>query len=208
MAERALLVGLGNPGLRYANNRHNIGFQVMDRLAGRHGLRFDRWQNETLISTGRMADRPVILAKPQTYMNDSGRSVNALLRFYKIDPSALVVVYDDLDLPFGTVRIRPEGSAGGHKGMTSIIQRLGRQDFPRIRLGIGRPPGRMDPADYVLHDFSPAEQPVLLQVYDRAVAALEAILRDGVISAMNTYNGSVDNNREPTQSIRSTPAGL
>lgn len=191
MSDSVLIVGLGNPGRRYAGNRHNVGFQVLDRLAAAHGLAFTRHQGQALIATGQIADRPVILAKPQTYMNESGRAVAALVRFYRIDMPNLLVVYDDLDLPFGTLRLRPEGSAGGHHGMESIIAALGRQDFPRLRIGIGRPPGRIDPVDYVLQDFDREQQEVLPELYDRAVKAIESFLSEGIVLTMSRHNTSV-----------------
>lgn len=191
MSDRVLIVGLGNPGRRYAGNRHNVGFQVLDRLAAAHGLAFSRSQGQALIATGQIANRPVILAKPQTYMNESGRAVAALVRFYQIDMLNLLVVYDDLDLPFGTLRLRPEGSAGGHHGMESIIAALGRQDFPRLRIGIGRPPGRMDPVEYVLQDFDREQQEFLSELYDRAVKAIESFLSEGIVLTMSRHNTSV-----------------
>lgn len=191
MPERALIVGLGNPGRRYAGNRHNVGFQVLDRLAAAHGLAFTRRQGQALIAIGQIAGRPVLLAKPQTYMNESGRAVASLARFYQIEMPNLLVVYDDLDLPFGTLRLRPEGSAGGHHGMESIIAALGRQDFPRLRIGIGRPPGRMDPVDYVLQDFDREQQEFLPELYDRAVKAIVSFLSQGIVLTMSRHNTSV-----------------
>jgi len=191
MSDRVLIVGLGNPGRRYAGNRHNMGFQVLDRLAPAHGQAFGRSQGLALIAPGQIADRPAILAKPQPYMNESGRAVAALVRFYRIDMPNLLVVYDDLDLPFGTLRLRPEGSAGGHHGMESIIAALGRQDFPRLRIGIGRPPGRMDPVEYVLQDFDREQQEFLPELYDRAVKAIESFLSEGIVLTMSRHNTSV-----------------
>ncbi len=191
MGGKALIVGLGNPGRRYAGNRHNVGFQVLDRLAGAHGLAFTRRQSNALVATGEIAGRAVVLAKPQTYMNDSGRAVAPLVRFYQVEPGDLLVVYDDLDLPFGTLRLRPEGGAGGHHGMESIIAALSRQDFPRLRIGIGRPPGRMDPIAYVLQDFDRQEQEFLPELYDRAVAAIESFLSEGVVLTMSRHNLSL-----------------
>ncbi|MER3544622.1 MAG: aminoacyl-tRNA hydrolase [Chloroflexota bacterium] len=191
MSDKVLIVGLGNPGRRYVGNRHNVGFQVLDRLAAAHGLAFSRSQGQALIATGQIANRPVILAKPQTYVNESGRAVAALVRFYQVDMPNLLVVYDDLDLPFGTLRLRPEGSAGGHHGMESIIAALGRQDFPRLRIGIGRPPGRMDPVEYVLQDFDREQQEFLPELYDRAVKAIESFLSEGIVLTMSRHNTSV-----------------
>ena len=136
-----LIVGLGNPGETYARHRHNVGFQCVKYLADRHGMRFLDKQHKARVASGTLAGQRVVLAKPFTFMNDSGQSVAALVRWHKIDPSReLLVIYDELDLPFGTLRMRPGGSAGGHNGMKSIIQQLGTQDFARLRVGIGRPP--------------------------------------------------------------------
>jgi len=191
MSEKALIVGLGNPGRRYAGNRHNVGFQIVDRLAAAHGLALTRRQGNALVTTGEISGRPVVLAKPQTFMNDSGRAVTPLVRFYQIAPADLLVIYDDLDLPFATLRLRPEGSAGGHHGMESIISALSRQDFPRLRVGIGRPPGRMDPIDYVLQDFDREQQEFLPELYDRAIKAIETFLAEGITLAMSRHNLSL-----------------
>jgi len=184
-----LIVGLGNPGRRYARHRHNIGFRCLDRLAARHGLAFDRVQHRALLALGSIADRAVVLAKPQTFMNESGRAVAPLVHAYQVPLERLLVVYDDLDLPPGTIRLRPEGGSGGHRGMRSIIEALGSQDFPRLRVGIGRPPGRMDPADYVLQDPSPEEEELFDQVCDRVAEAIHCWLTEGITLAMSRYNG-------------------
>lgn len=187
--ETYLVAGLGNPGRRYAHNRHNVGFRCLRRLAAAHGLDFSKRQKQARVAVGRMCGQRVILALPQTYMNKSGRSVVPLLQFYKVELDHLLVVYDDLDLEQGTIRLRPQGGSGGHRGMRSIIQQLGgNQDFPRLRVGIGRPPGRMDPADYVLQDFSDAEWELVDEVLDRAVKAIETWLVEGIDVAMDTYN--------------------
>lgn len=161
MSDFMLLVGLGNPGPRYAHNRHNIGYQVLDALAQAHALTFARSEHHASTAHGHIANQRVILAKPLTWMNESGKAVAPLLNFYKIPPAKLLVLYDDLDIPLGTLRFRQDGSSGGHRGVQSIIQAIGTQAFPRLRLGIGRPPGRMDPAAYVLQDFGPEERPIL-----------------------------------------------
>jgi PTH1 family peptidyl-tRNA hydrolase len=155
-------------------------------------LTFDRRQKQALVAAGTVCERRVILAKPQTFMNESGRAVVPLARFYKVQAERLLVVYDDLDLPQGTMRLRPEGGSGGHKGMRSIIEHLGAQGFPRLRIGIGRPPGRMDPAAYVLQDFSAEEIPLLEETLERATAAIEVWLREGVETAMSRYNRGVE----------------
>jgi PTH1 family peptidyl-tRNA hydrolase len=186
-----LIVGLGNPGRRYAHNRHNTGFQCVDQLARKHGLSFDKRQNKARVALGRVAGKQVVLAKPQTFMNDSGQAVAALARFYKVPPEHILIIFDELDLPQGTVRIRAEGGSGGHRGMRSIIRQLGGQDFPRVRVGIGRPPGRMDPSDYVLQDFGPDERMVMDEIYDWVVDAVVCWLAEGVEMAMTKFNRRV-----------------
>ncbi len=189
MSNRFLFVGLGNPGREYRLNRHNVGFMVLDHIVERHGLSaFTKKQGQALITTGRLADAPVILAKPQTYMNLSGRAVASLSRFYDIPTDRLMVCFDDIDLPLGTLRLRPEGGSSGQNGMNSIIEQLATQAFPRLRLGIGRPPGRMAAAGYVLRDFSGDELDVLSDALDRAVDALEVFVRQGINAAMNRFN--------------------
>ncbi len=183
-----LLVGLGNPGRKYIKNRHNAGFHCLDRLAEAYHLAFDTKRDKAEVALGRAAGRRVVLVKPQTYMNDSGLSVGALARFYKVEPAQVLVIYDDLDLPQGTLRLRPRGSAGGHRGMLSIMQHLGTREFPRLRVGIGRPPGRMPPKAYVLQDFGADEWQEMDEVYDRAVAAIESVIVEGVKEAMNRFN--------------------
>jgi PTH1 family peptidyl-tRNA hydrolase len=181
-------VGLGNPGRKYERNRHNAGFHCLDRLAGVHRLAFDTKRDKAEVALGRVAGRRVVLAKPQTFMNDSGQAVGPLARFYKVEPGQVLVIYDELDLPQGTLRLRPSGSAGGHRGMLSIIEHLGTRNFPRLRVGIGRPPGRMPPKAYVLQDYGADEWAVMEEVYDRAVAAVESFILDGIAEAMNRFN--------------------
>jgi len=148
-----LIVGLGNPGRKYADNRHNVGFQCLDRLAEAWGLSFSRQKHKALLAQGQIAGLKVILAKPHTFMNLSGEAMERMARFYKVPPENILVIYDDLDLPVGRIRLRPEGGSGGHKGMQSIIEHLGSNGFPRLRVGIGRPT-HGDPVDYVLGDFT------------------------------------------------------
>ena len=186
--EFTLIVGLGNPGPKYAANRHNAGFRCVERFGSTLGLTFDKLQKQARVALGDVHGQRVILTKPQTFMNESGRAVGRLVRFYKVQLGRLLVVYDDLDLPLGTVRLRPGGGSGGHKGMRSIIEHLGSEDFPRLRIGIGRPPGRMDPAAYVLQDFSADEEPLLEDALEQAVIAIETWLRDGIDTAMNRCN--------------------
>ncbi|MBA3534564.1 MAG: aminoacyl-tRNA hydrolase [Ardenticatenales bacterium] len=184
-----LIVGLGNPGTKYTKHRHNIGFQVLDVLAARHSLSFDKTQSEARIAVGTIQEHKVLLAKPQSYMNDSGRPVRTLLNFYKIPLSHLIVVYDDLDLPLGRIRLRPQGSAGGQRGVKSMIQLLGTDVFSRVRVGIGRPPGQMDPAAYVLQDFSAEQEEEMAITRQKAADALETWLAEGIEVAMNSHNG-------------------
>jgi PTH1 family peptidyl-tRNA hydrolase len=186
-----LIVGLGNPGREYASNRHNVGFRCLERLAAAHDLTFDKQQKRARVALGTIREQRVVLAQPQTFMNESGCAVVPLARFYRVPLERLLVVYDDLDLPVGTVRLRPEGGSGGHKGVRSIIEQLGSQSFPRLRIGIGRPPGQMDPVDYVLQDFSMEEEPVLEETLERAVAAIEVWLSEGIETAMTRYNQGV-----------------
>ncbi len=183
-----LVVGLGNPGREYAQTRHNAGFMLADALAARLGVRFRRLQFKALTTDARYGEAKIILAKPQTYMNLSGQAVAPLLRFYKIPPERLLVAYDDLDLPLGAVRLRPKGGHGGHKGMRSIIERLGTQEFPRLRLGIGRPPGRMDAAAYVLQPFSPAEKDLMSLAIARGVEGIFRWWEEDLSAAMNLVN--------------------
>lgn len=186
-----LLVGLGNPGREYRENRHNVGFMLLDRLAVKLDARFTRLQSKALVAEAIYSERKVILAKPQTFMNLSGQSVQGLVHFYKLPLTNLLVAHDDLDLPQGTIRIRPGGGSGGQKGMESIIQRLGTDEFARLRLGIGRPAGRMEAADYVLQDFSEAEMQVMSPTLNRAVDAVLEFVVNGLEAAMNKYNGAV-----------------
>ncbi len=189
--ERFLIVGLGNPGRNHAFNRHNVGFMAVDRLALAQGIDLRRVQSKAIVGNGRLAERAVILAKPQTFMNLSGEAVGALAGFYRIPPRAVLVVYDELDIPFGVIRLREKGGAGGHNGMRSIIQHLG-NDFPRLRLGIGRPPGRMDPAAYVLQDFGRDELPLVSEMLATAGQAIASFVRDGIDLTMSRFNGPVD----------------
>lgn len=186
-----LIVGLGNPGAEYRQNRHNIGFMVVDTLAETAGIPLRRVEFRALVGKGSLNDTRLILAKPQTYMNASGQSVVPLMHFYKIPESRLLVVHDDLDLPFGTLRLRPSGGTGGQRGMESIVTQLGTREFVRLRMGIGRPPGRMDPKDYVLHDFDPPQLEILPEILQTAVDAIRRFIRDGIEKAMNDFNGSV-----------------
>jgi PTH1 family peptidyl-tRNA hydrolase len=192
-----LIVGLGNPGPQYAATRHNVGWMVLDRLAARHGLQFKPQQAKAILARGAIAGRTVILAKPQTYMNASGQSVSNLARFYKIPLDRIMIVYDELDLPVGTIRLRERGSAAGHNGLTSVLQQLGTQNVPRLRIGIGKPP-RGEGVNWVLGRFSADERADLTPALDRAADALESWLTEGIAPAMNRFNGSAGSGgREP-----------
>lgn len=192
-AQTFLIVGLGNPGREYRNTRHNIGFMAVDRFCEEHNVRLGKVQFKALVGQMRLEQTRVILAKPQTFMNRSGDAVAALLRFYKIPLEQVLVVHDDLDLPFGSLRLRPGGGAGGQKGLGSIIEKVGTQQFPRMRMGIGRPPGQMDPAAYVLQDFNRSEQEELAFTLRRAAEAMQVFVGDGLEKAMNSFNGIGDN---------------
>ncbi|OGO24016.1 MAG: aminoacyl-tRNA hydrolase [Chloroflexi bacterium RBG_16_51_16] len=189
--ETFLIIGLGNPGREYRNNRHNIGFSLIDRLAVTLNAQKVSMQSKAIVTSALDGVRKVILAKPQTYMNLSGRSVQGLINFYKLPLDRLLIAHDDLDLPYGTIRLRPGGGPGGQKGMASTIDYLGTDQFPRLRLGIGRPPGRMDPAAYVLQDFSREEVKVLPEILDRAAQAVQSYIQEGLDTAMNRFNGAV-----------------
>jgi PTH1 family peptidyl-tRNA hydrolase len=188
--ERFLIVGLGNPGKEHQKNRHNIGFMAVDRLAEQNDIPLGKVQSKAVIGNGRIAGRHVILAKPQTYMNRSGDSVGPLVNYYRVPLENVLVIYDELDLPFGTLRLRQAGGSGGHNGMKSIINHLG-QEFPRMRLGIGRPPGRMEPADFVLRDFRGQELEVADALLADAVSAVDTYLTEGIDLAMTKHNGTV-----------------
>jgi peptidyl-tRNA hydrolase, PTH1 family len=187
-----LVVGLGNPGRQYRDTRHNIGFQLVDKLAERLDVSFSRLQFRALLTDVRHTGRRIYLAKPQTYMNESGLAIGSVIRFFKVPLGNLLVVNDDVDLPFGTIRLRPRGGSAGQKGVESIIERLGTQDFPRLRIGVGRPPGRMLAAAYVLQNFSKEEMEFLPPLLDRAADAALLFVTQGLDEAMNKYNASAE----------------
>jgi PTH1 family peptidyl-tRNA hydrolase len=187
-----LLIGLGNPGREYRDSRHNVGFMLIDRLIIRLNARGLKVQSKAIVTSATYEERKLILAKPQTYMNLSGQSAQGLLHFYKLPMENMLVAHDDLDISFGTIRIRPGGGPGGQRGMASTIEQLGSKDFPRLRIGIGRPPGRMNPSDYVLQNFSRDEMKVLSDIVDRAADAALTFVVDGLSKAMNKYNGSIE----------------
>ena len=190
--EMFLIAGLGNPGREYRESRHNFGFLVIDRLAERLNVQFTKEQQKALIATAAYEGRKLILVKPQTYMNESGKAVVPLLHYYKIPQDHLFVIHDDMDLPFGTLRIRPNGSNGGQKGMGSIISQLGSQEFCRLRCGIGHPPGQMEVVDFVLNKFGKEEEELLPSVLDKASSCALDFVTQGIIWCMNHYNGRVE----------------
>ncbi|MGI6249941.1 MAG: aminoacyl-tRNA hydrolase [Anaerolineaceae bacterium] len=189
--EPYLIVGLGNPGQAYKNTRHNFGFLAVDAFAKSHEVTLKRIKFKAIIGEGKLCQQPYILAKPLTFMNNSGSSVSRLIKFFKVSLDHLIIIHDDLDLPLGTLRIRQSGGAAGQRGMSSIIDQLGTQQFPRIRLGISRPPGQMDPVDYVLRKFTSTEETLRDMVLKQTCESLETILKDGVTAAMNRHNGEV-----------------
>ncbi|NQS92604.1 MAG: aminoacyl-tRNA hydrolase [Chloroflexi bacterium] len=183
-----LIVGLGNPGREYQTNRHNVGFMVLDQLAEKLETSFSKVKMNALVTAVRYQNQRLILVKPQTFMNLSGQAVSSFLRFYKLPRENLLVVYDDVDLPFETLRMKPDGGDAGQKGVRSIIQQLGSKEFPRLRVGIDRPPGRTPVSDYVLQDFSKEEKRILPFVLDQAVLAALHFVEHGLNSAMTRYN--------------------
>ena len=183
-----LVVGLGNPGPEYSGNRHNVGYQTVDLLAERMGARFKSHKTRAEIVEGRLAGHRVVLAKPRSYMNESGGPVGALRDFFKVPLERVVVIHDELDLPFGGLRLKLGGGDNGHNGLKAIRRSVGSGDYNRVRIGIGRPPGRMDASAFVLRDFSAAERKELEVFVDRAADAVEALVSEGVERAQNTFN--------------------
>jgi peptidyl-tRNA hydrolase, PTH1 family len=188
-----MIVGLGNPGAKYALNRHNVGFQSIDRFARRHRVEGGRVQNRAMVVDAWIARgdsrAKVIMVKPMTYMNDSGAAIGPLSRYYHVEPADIIVVHDDLDLEMGKLRLRRNGSSGGQNGVKSIAQHLGTPDFHRAKVGIGRPPGRMDPAAFVLQDFNAQDEEIFAPLREKVCDALECWLFEGIEAAMNRYNG-------------------
>jgi peptidyl-tRNA hydrolase, PTH1 family len=193
MGALKMIVGLGNPGPQYSRNRHNIGFQCVELLARRHGISLDKLQMRAMTGSGLIATggnrQKVLLAKPLTYMNGSGEAVGPLTRYFQVEPADLIVIHDDLDLASGKLRLRANGSSGGQNGIRSIIDRLGSQEFARVKVGIGRPPGRMDPAAYVLQNFSAEEEERFGPLRGRICDAVESWLFEGIEATMNKFNG-------------------
>lgn len=184
---QVLIVGLGNPGEEYAHNRHNAGYQCLTTYAERHGLRFSFYRFRASLAEGNIFGRPVLLARPLTYMNESGQAVAPLVRQYGVALANLLVVYDDLDLPLGKIRLRARGSSAGHKGLESILRQLRTTEVPRLRLGIGRP-AYGDPIDYVLSDWRAEEWGIMEAAYARASEAIDVFLQEGIVAAMNKFN--------------------
>ena len=187
--DRWLIAGLGNPGPAYAGNRHNAGFMAADVLAARAGARFRAGKFRAMVAAGHLAGFGVIIIKPVTFMNDSGVAVGGVSGYHRLGAGQIVVIHDELDLPFGTIRLKRGGGDNGHNGLRSVTAHLGTRDYYRVRIGIGRPPGRMDPAAYVLRDFSAAERKELPLVLERAADAVESLLASGLAAAQNAFHG-------------------
>ena len=183
-----IIVGLGNPGKKYDATRHNIGFEAIDMLAKRNNIEVKKLKHKALCGEGTIGGNKVLLVKPQTFMNLSGQSLLDIVQFYKVDPKNIVVLYDDIDIPVGTLRIREKGSSGTHNGMKSIIYLLQTDQFPRIRIGVGKPQFG-DLADYILGRFPKEEIPTMLETLERASQAVETLVKDGIAVSMNRYNG-------------------
>ena len=192
-----LIVGLGNPGKQYEHTRHNIGFDVMDALAEKYNISISEKKHKALCGKGVINGVKVVLAKPQTYMNLSGESVAELVNYYKMDPEEeMIVIYDDISLAPGNLRIRKKGSAGGHNGIKNIIAHLGTQEFPRVRIGVGEKPARMDLADYVLGHFPKEETETMTTAFKDGAAAVVDMMTEGVEAAMNHFNGAARGEKE------------
>ena len=183
-----IIVGLGNPGKQYENTRHNVGFNVIDILAEEYGISVTKMKHKALIGEGRVGTEKVVLVKPVTYMNLSGESLAEIYNFYKVETSNIVVIYDDIDLDVGKIRIRKKGSGGTHNGMRSIIKCLGSNEFPRVRVGISKPKNGQDLADFVLSRFAKEDEKALHESFENAVAAVDCAIRQDLDLAMNRYN--------------------
>lgn len=184
-----IIIGLGNPGKKYENTRHNAGFDAIDKLASDYNIKVDKIKHKALIGEGRIGNEKVVLVKPQTYMNLSGEAVQMVHNFYKPERDQLIVLYDDIDLDVGKLRIRKKGSAGSHNGMKSIIKCLSTQDFPRIRIGVSKPPQGWDLADFVLARVPKEDKADMEMGLEKAVKTVEEIIANDIDSAMNKYNG-------------------
>ncbi|MHB8133416.1 MAG: aminoacyl-tRNA hydrolase [Anaerolineaceae bacterium] len=185
-----LIVGLGNPGKQYVGNRHNVGFMAVDYIINQFQFKGKKVKSKSIVVEGRYKQFKLIFSKPQTYMNLSGVSISGLVKFHKIPLNQLLVIHDDIDLPFGVIRLRPSGGAGGQKGLGSIIERLGTKEFARLRIGVGRPPGRMDAAEYVLKDFIKSEKEEIPFILNTVYQSVRVFLDSGLEIAMNQFNGN------------------
>lgn len=183
-----LIIGLGNPGRHYRGNRHNAGYMLIDRLLDLYGAALNRSVSEALVAVIENEDRTLVLAKPQTYVNESGRAVASLVRSFGVELQNMMVAFDELDIELGAIRMRPAGGSSGHRGMRSIINHMETQEYPRLRIGIGRPPGRRPAADHVLSNFSKAEMDILSGVLERAAACVQQYLGEGIQIAMTACN--------------------
>ena len=192
-----IIAGLGNPGKKYENTRHNIGFITIDSLASKHNITVDKLKFKALVGEGRISGQKVILVKPQTYMNLSGESIQEVMNFYKVDPENLIIIYDDIDLDLGALRIRKSGSAGTHNGMRSVVQHINSTAFPRIRIGMGGPKG--DIVDFVIGGMSKAESEVLKETVDKAAEAIDCIIESGIDMSMNRYNTKKKTKKEKNE---------
>jgi PTH1 family peptidyl-tRNA hydrolase len=186
-----LIAGFGNPGREFRNTRHNVGFKLIDSLVADFNTKLSKVQFKAITGTVDNDHARILFAKPQTYMNLSGQAVASLIRFYKIPLENVIVAHDDIDLPLGTIRIRPGGGSAGQKGLASTIEKLGTQDFPRMRIGIGRPSGSQEAAGYVLQEFSKTDEKILSEVLPVAVMAIRMFIADGLEAAMTRYNGNI-----------------
>ncbi|HOQ00338.1 MAG TPA: aminoacyl-tRNA hydrolase [Acetivibrio clariflavus] len=188
LEDLSVVIGLGNPGPRYENTRHNVGFDTVDLLSKKHNIDVTKVKHKALIGDGNIGGHRVLLVKPQTFMNLSGESVREIIEWYKVPVENIIIIYDDIDLPVGKIRIRPKGSAGTHNGMRSVIYQIQSEDFPRIRIGIDKPPQNWDLADFVLSKFSTDERKSVEEAIANAAEAVEVILNSGIDKAMNRYN--------------------
>lgn len=183
-----IVVGLGNPGSKYDNTRHNVGFETVDFLSRRHGINITKLKHKALIGDGTISGQKVLLVKPQTFMNLSGESVREILEWYKVPVENIIIIYDDIDIPVGKLRLRPKGSAGTHNGMRSVIYQIQSDEFPRVRIGVDRPPEGWDLANYVLSKFAGDDKKKAEEAIVNAADAIEAIVKSGIDQAMNKFN--------------------
>lgn len=188
MNDLFLIAGLGNPGSRYDNTRHNVGFATVDLIASQNNIKISKLKHKAVYGEGSIEGSRVIISKPQTFMNLSGESIRDMVEWYKMPSSHIIIIYDDVDLPYGKIRIRPKGSSGTHNGMRSILYQLATEDFPRIRIGIGRPPEGWDLADYVLGKFNESDRKTMDESIKKAADAAREIIKSGAESAMNKFN--------------------